>query len=137
MGYDSILRSFVLLGSLSSLIALIVVSIFSAVSSAHHRRIEALFARIMSESEERIGNVNAMMRQCTEALQSVSQTQHEVTAMFSSVTSTYAEQIRALQQQRDRLSEENKDLARAVNRLSDILALKKDQVINLNSSGHA
>lgn len=134
---DSLFINFVILGAISSFIALVVVVTFSAASFAHHRRIEAVFTRIYKESEERIGNANLMVKQCTDSLKVQSETAKDMAGMLNNVTQVYADQISMLQKQRDHLTDENKELARAVNRLSDILALKKDQVINLNHNNNA
>lgn len=122
----------IVIGASSSVVALLVVVVFTIVSSLHNRKIENTFTKIYQESECRIGRANEMINLCTKSLMTQSVTAREISETFSHATEVYARQVGHLQKQRDRLTDENRELSKAVNRLTDILSIKRDQVINLN-----
>lgn len=130
---DTLFQNFVMLGAVSSFIALFVVLGLGVASHIHSRRIEQIFTQIYKESEERIGKANTMVEQCTNSVRELSHTASVNMESFDKVTSTFVQQIENLQKQRDELTKQNHDLIRTNAELTSILSIKKDQIINFNA----
>ena len=131
---ETLFKDFVMLGAVSSCIALLVVLAIAITLYFHNRKIENTFMMIYKDSEGRIGNANLMVKQCTESLQTQSLTAKNITDMYSIVTQEYVKQLEALRKHIDVLEETNRELARSVDELTAIVTHHKDQTINFNTT---